>query len=62
MDAETTTQKLISVFLEGDLEIFQVNVTATEATIKDSHNEIIHWLSDKVSEEIVEQLKYELKL
>jgi hypothetical protein len=62
MDAATTVQKIVPVFLEGDLERFQINVMSTESTIKDNHVEIVKWLSGKVDQEIIDELKEKLKL
>ena len=62
MDAETTTQKLISVFLEGDLERFQQNIIATETVIRDNHKEIVDYLKNYVDNDTILMLEERLNL
>lgn len=63
MDANTTVENLISVFLEANLEHFETLMKSTESTIRSNHIQIIQFLKDNGCDpELTKKLETELKI
>lgn len=63
MDANTTVENLISVFLEANMEHFETMMKATESTIRSNHMQILNYLiQNGCSRALVNKLQNELKL
>lgn len=63
MDANTTVENLISVFLEANMEHFETMMKVTESTIRSNHMQILNYLiQNGCSSNLVNKLQNELKL
>ena len=63
MDANTTVENLISVFLEANMEHFETMMKTTESTIRSNHMQILNYLiQNGCSRKLVNKLQNELKL
>ena len=55
MDANTTVENLISVFLEAHMEHFETMMKATESTIRSNHMQILNYLVQNGCDPVVLQ-------